>query len=173
MKSADALLALSLFVFCASCSITPYQRTLPEHVKRVYIPMAENKTFEPGLEEMITNAFQTELLADGRLEIANKSKADTIAKIVLNDFKGKSKDFENDAVESQREMTIDVSLQLFYPEDLKNPFARVKSFPVVLSYKSDYRSYYSELDVDAKQRLAETVGLRMVNALMNEAKLTK
>lgn len=156
----------------SGCHVTPYQRTLPEWVQRVYIPMAKNQTAEPGLEELITKAFQTEILADGRLELTQKSKSNAVLQVTLHDYKEVTSHFESDNVKSATTMEMKVGLDLFDPKDLRNPIGSIPAFTVKLPYSSDYRNYQSELDVDARERLGETTALRLLSALMSNAKMT-
>jgi hypothetical protein len=131
--------------------------------------MAANKTYEPGLEELVTNAFAAELLADGRLEVTRKAQADTIVRITLYDYQETSDSFENDNVEDRREIRLRVGMDLFDPKDLEHPVLQVPAFTVRFTYASDYRSYSSELDVNARQRLGETAAMQMLGALMSNA----
>ncbi|MCC6544999.1 MAG: LptE family protein [Nitrospirae bacterium] len=49
-------------------------------VKSLFIPVFENKTMEPIIEEDLTVAVVREFLKDGRIEVVDKSKADMILK---------------------------------------------------------------------------------------------
>ena len=62
---------------------------LPDHIKKIYIQPAVNKTFEYELEEDVTRAIREEFLADGRLIVVDKKEAadaileTTITKYIL------------------------------------------------------------------------------------------
>jgi len=158
----------------AACqNLTPYHRVLPAEIERVYVPMAKNKTYEPGLEELITNGFTTELLADGRLELVRKRQSDAVIQVTVEEYNERTRKFESDDIERSREISLILKAELFDRDDLENPFAHTEEIPVKLSYTSDYRSSYAELDVDARERLARETGRRLLMAVMNEVKLVE
>ena len=158
-------------LFLSACHVTPYPRTLPDWVQRVSIPMAKNQTAEPGLEELVTKAFQTEVVADGRLELTGKSRANAVLQVTIHSYKETSQKFESDDVEKNRNMRVEMSMEVFDPKDLRTPIGKIDKFTISLAYNSDYRSYSSELDVDAKERLGETTGMRLLTALMSNVKM--
>ncbi len=49
-------------------------------MKSVFIPVFENKTMEPIVEEELTPAVIREFLQDGRIEVADSSRADMVLK---------------------------------------------------------------------------------------------
>jgi len=51
-------------------------RTLPAHIKSIYIPIFVNQTFQYGLEDVITNMVIEEFIKDGRLEMVDKKLAE-------------------------------------------------------------------------------------------------
>lgn len=165
-----ALLALAALPL-AACHVTPYRRTLPEWIQRVYVPMAKNQTAEPGLEELVTKGFQSELIADGRLEVTSKARANAVLQVTLDEYAEITAKFESDNVERNRQMQMMVSLALFDPKDTTNPIGKTDKFLVKLTYKSDSRAYDSELDVNARERFGETAGMRLFSALMSHVKM--
>ena len=69
------LLLLWFILNLSSCAHTPI-RTLPEHIKSIYIPIFVNQTFQYGLEEIVTNMVIEEFIKDGRLEVVDRKSAD-------------------------------------------------------------------------------------------------
>ena len=65
---AFTFLLLSLVSLSACQTAVPYHRTLPDWVRRVYVPVAENGTTDAGLEVLVTNAFIEAALSDGGAE---------------------------------------------------------------------------------------------------------
>ncbi len=161
-------LVLLTGVLTSCANITPYERTLPDWVERVYLPMVNNQTFEPGLEELITNAFISEIMADGRLEIVKKNNSDLIIQITLTNYSEQTDNFESDDIERKRLITITSTMELFNPDDLENPVARLENIVTSLTYRSDYRSTYVVLDVDALQLLAERASRDLLLAIMSQ-----
>ena len=162
-----AAAALLLVVLTAGCHVTPYHRTLPDWVDRVYVPMALNETAEPGLEELITNAFTTELLADGRLDVVRKNRSNAVLQVTIKNFEQLTADHNVDAVESVREVNLILGLELFEPSDSENPLLHAEEDVIVpFRYASSTRSVGSLLRVDAMDRLSETTARMLLHNLM-------
>jgi hypothetical protein len=166
-----ALVLLAAALALVSCGVTPFQRTLPDRVRRVYVPIAVNKTVEPGLEEIVTRGFQEEILRDGRLDLVQKGKADAVVKVTILEYGETSASFTPDNVESSRRITLAASIDLYEPNDLENPFAGVPRVIVSQVYGSNYRSVGSTLGVDARTALGHVAGGVLLNGLMNQVKL--
>lgn len=60
---------------------------LTPNMKSVFIPVFENKTMEPIVEEEITPAVIREFLQDGRIEVADSSRADMVLKGSIVSYK--------------------------------------------------------------------------------------
>ncbi len=165
---AAAAALLLLAVLSAGCHLTPYHRTLPDWVGSVYVPMAVNQTAEPGLEELLTNAFTTELLADGRLDVVRKSRSNAVVRLSIKDIEEHTSDHDVDDVESVREINLVLGMQLFDPSDPENPLLQFPGDIVVpFRYASGVRSVGSLLRVDAMDRLAETTARQLLHNLMS------
>lgn len=170
---AAILLLAGLLAALAACHVTPFQRKLPDTVRRVYLPMAINRTAEPGLEEIVTNAFAEQILTDGRLDLVKKSQADAVIRVVIEDYRESSSVFTGDDVEAVREVALTASLALFEPNDLVNPFARANNVVTRYSYGSDYRATFSTIGEDARVNLGAAAGGELLHALMNRVELVK
>lgn len=158
--------AAGLAALATGCHVTPYQRTLPEWIQRVYVPMAINDSFEPGLEELFTRAFVEEVTADGRLEATTRKDADVVVRIVIERYEESSEEFESDDVESHRLMTVYVKAKMYDPADEEVPIATVDKIPVALAYRSDYRAVEVEQEPDARRRLASQAAKHLLRAIL-------
>jgi len=156
-------------VVATGCHVTPYQRTLPDWIRNVYVPLAENQTAEPGLEEVVTNALIEEMLADGRLNPVRRSEADVVMKVVIRKYREMSDDFEGDDVERRRSAEIEFGLFLYEPNDMDVPIASVLPFIVSIRYVSDYRSLDVEQEPDARRRLAHQSGIEIIRSVLTKA----
>jgi hypothetical protein len=168
-----ALAMLMLALPIVSCKTTPFQRSLPQWVKRVYIPMAENRSFEPGLEEQITSAFTQEVLSQGELDVTQKNRCDAVVKIIIKDYKERSDDFTSDDIESYREVVAVLAAELYDPGDEKTPFGIVEDFEVNMRYRSEYRSTRSTTASDARDEFAERCGLQLMRAVLGRVRMTR
>jgi len=70
-----------LLILSSACTAVPRARTLPPSVRTVYVPLAVNRTAEPAIEERFTQFLQEEILADGRLQLTQRKKADAFVEV--------------------------------------------------------------------------------------------
>ncbi|NQU44356.1 hypothetical protein HQ520_13785 [bacterium] len=154
-----------------SCHTTPYRRNLPVWIMRVYVPMAENQTFEPGLADEITTAFQEQILLDGRLSVASRGAANAVVQVTLENFSETPVGFTGDDIASTRQWSLMASINLFEPNDLENPFARVQSVDVTYFFDSNFRGAVSTLEADARRGLAEEAGRALLSSMMNNIEM--
>lgn len=76
------LFLLWIIISLSSCAHMP-MRTLPEHIKSIYIPIFINQTFQYGLEEVITNMVIEEFIKDGRLEVRESADAELKGTVIF------------------------------------------------------------------------------------------
>ena len=156
-----SLLFLIAFIF-SSCAVVPRQRTLPQHIRSVYIPMFQNQSYEPGLEELITSYAIDEFLADGRLQVVQKSNADIIITGTIRKYYTQVSDFEDDEFPSASfaEASANVAVEEnFQPKRKLAEFGNVKA---KIYYTSDPRRIIEDVDVDVKDKLMRELARRIV-----------
>jgi outer membrane lipopolysaccharide assembly protein LptE/RlpB len=61
----------------AACGYS-FQGTLPSHIKTVAVPMFLNRTSQPGVDGIITNAVVHAFATNGRLRVVRTAEADAI-----------------------------------------------------------------------------------------------
>jgi outer membrane lipopolysaccharide assembly protein LptE/RlpB len=61
----------------AACGYS-FQGTLPSHIKTVSVPMFVNRTSQPGVEGIITQAVVHAFATNGRLRVVRTTEADAI-----------------------------------------------------------------------------------------------
>ena len=71
MRKVLFIAGISLLLAC----VYSFKGFFPKDLKKVWIPVFENKTLRYGLEDFITLAFQEEVIRDGRLEVTDSSHA--------------------------------------------------------------------------------------------------
>lgn len=91
LHSIRSLLILGVLLATTSAAITgctriPRQRTLPPSVRAITVPMFVNRSAEPQIEEDATVYTQEEFLADGRLNLVRREKADAIVEVTITEF---------------------------------------------------------------------------------------
>ena len=165
------ILAITLLLLClvslSACqTAVPYHRTLPDWVRRVYVPVAENSTTDAGLEMLVTNAFINAALEDGRLEIVSKSKADAVVKIRLDKAEKNSHAFSSDDVEATRELILTYSINLYDPADMEKPFGYINKSEITSIYSSDRRALGSIPNVQGRAEWATAAGKKMLSDVL-------
>lgn len=142
-------------------SIQPV-RTLPAWVRGMYIPMFENQTPEPGLEEIATQLTQEEFLADGRVRIVKKKDADLILKASIVDYQVYVDDLSDDAIASRSVITLLTDLKLYDPLDPDRPMANLGRIETISTFNSDARSSRYVTKPDAIRNALENLAQQIV-----------
>lgn len=78
-----------VFIFsgCAGYRVGNIQGANMEGVKTIYVPTVKNRSFEPGLPVMATNAILRKIDNDGTYTSARQREADAILEVEIFDFK--------------------------------------------------------------------------------------
>ncbi|MDP8215331.1 MAG: LptE family protein [Candidatus Euphemobacter frigidus] len=67
-----------IFLTTAGCGSYRLGTTLPPHLRTVYVPTFENKTYQTGLDVDLTDAVITRFRQDGNLRPVAEAEADTV-----------------------------------------------------------------------------------------------
>ena len=81
-------------------------------VKTIFIPVFENKTMEPIIEEELTTAVIREFLKDGRIVVAESSRADMVLKGSVVSYKETPVSLTSDAEQDVLEYRVTVTTHL-------------------------------------------------------------
>ncbi|HEY4619557.1 MAG TPA: LptE family protein [Nitrospirota bacterium] len=113
MKHGLTVLLFSLLIL-SSCGyhMAGTGSHLTAGMKSIFIPVFENKTMEPIIEEELTTAVIREFLKDGRIEVADISRADMVLKVSVVSYKETpvSFDAEQNALEYRVAVTTHLTL---------------------------------------------------------------
>jgi hypothetical protein len=71
---AVAAITAGILAGCGAYSFTPSR--LPAHIRTVAIPVFENRTSEPGIEQEITQQITREFVQDNTLQVVPEARAD-------------------------------------------------------------------------------------------------
>ncbi len=172
-QSSSSLLILAAFLPALfSCERIQPVRTLPNWVRSVYVPMIQNRSSEPGLEEVATRLTQEEFLADGRLRIAPKASADlqVVAKIVSYHTRVRRVRQEriplNDEIELVTVLMLyDASADPFDPQ--APPIAYLGEIATRTTRIADVRSTSVVIEPDAKQLALAQLARQIVDRTIN------
>jgi outer membrane lipopolysaccharide assembly protein LptE/RlpB len=86
---------------------------LPPGVTSVAIPTLVNKTLEPGVEIVFTQAFLREFIKDRRVKVVDRREADSVVEGIIKSFYIFSASYDKSgyALEYQTVVTMDIALK--------------------------------------------------------------
>lgn len=140
------------------CAPVVRERTLPVSVRAVYVPMVENRTQEPGLEERLTVAFQEELLADGRIDLVREKEADAIIKVTIRQFSDEAISFDDDTFGVSRILRLNADMEVLENIPGRPAIGETRKLKVVAVRNADTRETTFEPEVDGVTKLARNFG---------------
>jgi len=129
--------AFCILVFTAGCGyhFVGGGSALPDHIKKVGITLAINRTFEPGIEDLLTKALVEEFKNDGRLKVVPNEEADAILYSEIVSFQTVPLSFDKDLVTAYR-VVMKVDFRL---EDQKDKRVIWTEEGMETTLKADYR----------------------------------
>ena len=114
------LLALSTLCACSSSEVTykPTAQILPQHIRKIAVRPAVNKTQQFGLEDKLTLAILDEFLRDGQYNIVPEAQADGVVVPTLTRYILTPVQF--DAVLTPIAYKLEILLDLQFIDKTKN-----------------------------------------------------
>lgn len=107
-----ALLALLLVWGVAGCGYS-LRSSLPPHIRTIHVRTLENRTQEPGIEALITQALVEAVVTSGRVQLAaSPAQADAVLEGAVVEYGLTSLAFDRAANVAQYRLQIALSLVL-------------------------------------------------------------
>lgn len=153
-------------VLVLGCASVPLERTLPEAIESIYVPMFKNLTYEPGIEELITNHTIESFLADGRLTVVQQKLADARVEGAITDYKVSVSSFASDDFPMMSTAEATARVTVWLPQQPDAPIAAFSDIRATVSYISDPRSTVYENVVEVKERLFRALAFNIVKTVM-------
>ena len=165
-----AAIAFAICFVVGCTTIVPPQRTLPEHIRRIYIREFKNSSRLFGAQADLTLHVNDEFMLDGRLEVVQNGRADVRLEGRIKSFKEYSSGTSGDRwpLVSTLEMVCVVELWDPYDCDGVLPIARY-TVPAAVQYVSDARRTMLETDTDARDRLYAQMARNIVQTVISGA----
>jgi hypothetical protein len=161
-----AYVPILCLVLVLGCTSVPLERTLPEAIETVYVPMFKNLTYEPGIEELITNHTIESFLADGRLTVVQQRVADARVEGAITDYKVSVSSFASDDFPMMSTAQVAARVTVWIPQQPDAPIATFPDIRATVTYISDPRSTVYENVVGVKERLFEALAFNIVKTVM-------
>ena len=108
---ARALGLVLLAVALAGCGYS-FRGNLPDHIKTVAVPVFANKTSEPAVGSVLTNAVVEAFSSNGRLRVVRPEDADAILDGEVVGYSVQSIAFDNQANVRQYRLQVTMNLKL-------------------------------------------------------------
>lgn len=161
------ILMMIIFLF-PGCAGVPLVRTLPDYVRSVYVPMAKNNTYEPGLEEVLTNFTIDEFLADGRLRVEEKARADVTVRIEIEGYDGIPITFARDDFAAFSRVTAEAKIEVI--DNLTGQTLAVfRDVKASYGYISDPRRVIEETEPQVKEEVLRNLAAVIVRQVLTGA----
>lgn len=107
-----ALAALAILTLVAGCGYS-LRSSLPSHIKTIHVPVLVNRTQEPGIENLITQALVQAVITSGRVAIAPSAQtADAVMEGAIVEYGVTALAFDRNANVTQYRLRIALSLTL-------------------------------------------------------------
>lgn len=166
--SLAAVTSLALVVLAACTTVVPPSRTLPEHIKRIYIREFKNSSRLFGAQADLTLAVNDEFMLDGRLDVVQNERADVRLEGRVKSFKeyGSGTSGDRWPLVSTMEMVCLIELWDPYDNDRVMPIARY-TVPAAVQYVSDPRRSIMETQTDARERLMSQMAKNIVQTVIS------
>jgi len=117
MREAGAVRVVAALLAAVAVAVTgcgySLRASLPGNFKTVHVPVLENRTQEPGIEDFVTQALTTALANSGMAKIARSAEdADAVLEGQIVEYSLASLAFDSTANVTQYRLTIGLSLTL-------------------------------------------------------------
>lgn len=109
MRRRGALLALGAALLASGCGYS-LRGNLPDHLKTVAVPIFQNRTPVPAVENFLTNAVVNAFSTNGRLRVTTVDRADAILEGEITGYNLQS--IAYDAAANIRQYRLTVTLNL-------------------------------------------------------------
>ena len=117
MKALGALVVLAATLAVAGCGYS-LRGNLPDHIKTVAVPVFQNKTPVPAVENFLTNAVVNAFSSNGRLRVTSVDRADSVLDGEITSYILQS--IAYDAAANIRQFRLTVTLNLRFRDVRRN-----------------------------------------------------
>ena len=117
MRARAALAIIMVTLACAGCGYS-LRGNLPDHIKTVAVPIFQNRTPVPAVENFLTNAVVNAFSANGRLRLTTVDRADAILDGEITGYVLQS--IAYDAAANIRQFRLTVTLNLRFRDMRRN-----------------------------------------------------
>ncbi len=110
--------ALLVALAAGGCSYSPNPTAFPTHLSTIAVPVFQNKTTQPALEEQVTQAVVDRFIKNSRLRVVGEDQADLVVSGAIVTYKNAV--FGFNAREQAQEYQVIVTLSVTAKDRVKN-----------------------------------------------------
>lgn len=111
MKRLGVVVGLSVVLWSAGCGYS-LRGNLPAHLQTIAVPVFQNMTPVPAVENFLTNAVLNAFTTNGRLRVTSVDRADAILEGQITNYSLQSIAFDAAANVRQYRLTVTLNLRL-------------------------------------------------------------
>ena len=105
-------------IVLAGCSYSPNPALFPQHLKTIAVPVLQNRTTQPALEQEVTAAIINRFIRDSKLRVVNEDQADLLVSGAVVSYRNAV--FGFNAREQAQEYQVAVTVSLTAKDRVKN-----------------------------------------------------
>jgi hypothetical protein len=116
--SATVRLALICLLMLAGCSYSPNPNPVSSHTGTIAIPVFQNRTAQPALEEEVTTAIVNRMIRGSKLRVVPEEQADLVVNGAVTGYRNSV--FGFNATEKAEEYQVAVTMSVTVRDRVKN-----------------------------------------------------
>jgi hypothetical protein len=102
----------------SSCSYSPSPALFPQHLKTIAVPVFQNRTTQPALEQEVTTSIVNRFIRESKLRVVSEDQADLVITGAVTSYKNVV--FGFNAQEKAQEYQVAVTLTVTAKDRVKN-----------------------------------------------------
>ncbi|RIK99737.1 MAG: hypothetical protein DCC71_19965 [Proteobacteria bacterium] len=145
-RSRAVVLAAALLAVASGCGGYRFVRAQESlgSVRRVAVPTLANRSFEPGLELLVTEALRREFQRRGAVVVGDPAQADLVLSGTVLEVHTQSRSFSSIAFTLEYQVQMALSLVATRPDG--------SSIPLDWNAQNEWELYLTSADVEAEKR---------------------
>ena len=161
------ILIFILFFYGCGYHLVGYGSALPSHIRTIAIPVFKNTSPEPSIHRDATDVIRQKFIADGRLKVTGKSKADLLIRGTLTDYHLRAVSFSGKDIAEEYIVRLGVQVEAY--DQVKKKIILNQKFTTQWDYRvgSGLTDSESERFVALKEAY-DDLGGRLVSIIIEQ-----
>jgi hypothetical protein len=116
--AARGLAGVGLALLVSGCSYSPNPTAFPTHLSTIAVPVFQNRTTQPALEEQVTQAVVDRFIHNSKLRVVSEEQADLVVTGAITAYKNAV--FGFNAREQAQEYQVIITVSVTAKDRVKN-----------------------------------------------------